>query len=59
MSRVLVKVGQKVSAGTVVGKSGNTGRSTGPHLHYEVRQSSKALNPMTYIRAGQNLQKYL
>jgi len=59
MSRILVKTGQKVAVGTIVGKSGNTGRSTGPHLHYEVRQNTKAINPMTYIRAGQNLQKYL
>jgi murein DD-endopeptidase MepM/ murein hydrolase activator NlpD len=58
MSRILVKTGQKISAGAIVGKSGNTGRSTGPHLHYEVRQNDRAVNPMTYVRAGQSLRKY-
>ncbi|MCI5073920.1 M23 family metallopeptidase [Oricola sp.] len=59
LSRILVKSGQKVAAGTIIGKSGSTGRSTGPHLHYEVRENDKAVNPATYIRAGRRLSKYL
>ncbi|WP_313798795.1 M23 family metallopeptidase [Cytobacillus sp.] len=46
-----VKVGQNVSRGSLVGKSGNTGRSTGPHLHYEVTNSKGAvLDPSPFLR---------
>lgn len=44
----LVKEGQKLTAGTVVGKSGNTGRSTGPHLHYQLMRGNKVLDPIDY-----------
>lgn len=49
MSSVSVKVGQKVAQGTVVGKLGNTGRSTGPHLHFEIRINGKPVNPSGYV----------
>jgi len=52
MSRILVKAGDKVAAGDVVGKVGTTGRSTGPHLHYEVRRDGAPLNPLKFIKAG-------
>lgn len=47
--RTQVKSGQKVQAGAVVGLLGNTGRSTGPHLHYEVLKNNKKVNPENYF----------
>ena len=55
MSKISVKVGQRVSQGASIGKMGNTGKSTGTHLHYEIRRNGKAINPMKYIRAKQNV----
>jgi murein DD-endopeptidase MepM/ murein hydrolase activator NlpD len=55
LNKIRVKVGQRVSRGERIGDMGNTGRSTGPHLHYEVRIGSKAVNPMTYIKAARDV----
>lgn len=55
MSRIRVSKGQRVSRGERIGDMGNSGRSTGPHLHYEVRVGGKAVNPMTYIKAGRDV----
>ncbi|SDG95210.1 peptidoglycan DD-metalloendopeptidase family protein [Roseospirillum parvum] len=55
MSSIAVKVGQKLERGAVVGRLGNSGRSTGPHLHYEVRQDDQPVNPMKFIRAGKHV----
>ncbi|CAN7640774.1 peptidoglycan DD-metalloendopeptidase family protein [Rhizobium sp. LjRoot30] len=59
MSRILVSVGDKVKAGDVVGLAGSTGRSTGTHLHYEVRRNGQAVDPMSYLNAGRKLLAYL
>ncbi|MCM1449992.1 MAG: M23 family metallopeptidase [Clostridiales bacterium] len=48
LSQVLVKPGQHVKRGDLIGKVGNTGKSTGPHLHYEVRLKGVAQNPVNY-----------
>lgn len=55
MSKIRVKTGQRVSRGDQIGDMGNTGRSTGTHLHYEVRVGGKAVNPMIYIKAANNV----
>ena len=55
MSRIRVKKGQRVSRGERIGDMGSTGRSTGTHLHYEVRVGGKAVNPMIYIKAARNV----
>jgi murein DD-endopeptidase MepM/ murein hydrolase activator NlpD len=49
-SRLLVAVGDSVRAGQVVALSGSTGRSTGPHLHFEVRVGGRAVDPRTVVR---------
>nr|WP_209037650.1 M23 family metallopeptidase [Mameliella alba] len=55
MSKIRVKVGQRVSRGDRIGDMGNTGRSTGTHLHYEVRVGGKPVNPMIYIKAAKDV----
>ncbi|MGB5871909.1 MAG: peptidoglycan DD-metalloendopeptidase family protein, partial [Albidovulum sp.] len=55
MSAIKVTVGQKISRGDRIGDMGNTGRSTGTHLHYEVRIDGKAVNPMSFIKAATNV----
>jgi len=52
MSRISVKVGDTIHIGQIVGEVGSTGRSTGPHLHYETRIDGEAVDPQRFLRAG-------
>ncbi len=51
-SEIKVKTGDKVKAGEVIGKVGSTGRSTSPHLHYEVQKDGRYLNPLKFLSAS-------
>src|SRR3954451_2111487 len=52
LSRIIVTVGDTVASGEVVGLSGNSGRSTAPHLHFEIRQHGVSLDPLTMVKEG-------
>ncbi len=52
LERPLVAEGDRVAAGQQIGLSGSTGRSTGPHLHFEIRENGKVLNPLSILTKG-------
>ncbi|HEY7243336.1 MAG TPA: M23 family metallopeptidase [Xanthobacteraceae bacterium] len=55
LSAINVQVGQRIKAGHIVGRLGSTGRSTGPHLHYETRVKGEAVDPYKFLRAETKL----
>ena len=55
LSSIDVRVGQSAKSGQILGKLGSTGRSTGPHLHYETRLKGEAVDPQKFLRAGTRL----
>jgi murein DD-endopeptidase MepM/ murein hydrolase activator NlpD len=55
LSQIGVKVGDQIKIGQVIGEVGSTGRSTGPHLHYETRIDGEAVDPQKFLRAGVRL----
>ncbi|MER9746725.1 M23 family metallopeptidase [Mesorhizobium sp. M0140] len=59
LSEIDVTVGEKLDAGAVIGKTGSSGRSTGPHLHYEVRHNGEAIDPLRFLTVGKKVAQYL
>lgn len=59
LSTILVNAGDKITTGEAIARSGSTGRSTGPHLHYEVRLNGEAVDPMRFLTAGIKLSHYI
>lgn len=59
LSEILVNKGDVIREGEIIALSGSTGRSTGPHLHYEVRRNGHAVDPMRFLNAGLKLSTYI
>ncbi|MFI3287637.1 MAG: M23 family metallopeptidase [Rikenellaceae bacterium] len=59
LSKIEVTVGQEVKRGEKIGELGNTGRSTGPHLHYEVLHRGKPVNPVSYFSRDMDSEEYM
>ncbi len=53
LSRISVEAGQRVKRGDQIGNVGSTGRSTGPHVHYEIRENDQAVDPLRYVTQTQ------
>ncbi len=55
MSKIRAREGQKVETGDIVGEVGSSGRSTGPHLHYEVRRNGDPVDPLRFLKVGRKI----
>ncbi|MCO5147913.1 MAG: M23 family metallopeptidase [Aquamicrobium sp.] len=55
MSKIRAREGQKVETGDIVGEVGSSGRSTGPHLHYEVRRNGNPVDPLRFLKVGRKI----
>lgn len=53
LAKITVEPGQRIRRGDQIGHAGSTGRSTGPHVHYEIRQNDQPINPMSYVEQPQ------
>lgn len=51
LSEIIIKLGERVQRGSVIGKVGSTGRSTGPHLHFEIRKNNQSIDPIFFIES--------
>ena len=58
LSEVLVRPGDRVRRGQLIARTGNTGRSTGPHLHYEVMYMGQVVNPINYFNKDMTAEEY-
>ena len=58
LSRILVRPGEKVTRGQLIGRVGSTGGSTGPHLHYEVIYMGRNVNPINYFNKNMSSEEY-
>ena len=59
LNQIDVEVGQDIEKGQVIGQVGSSGRSTGPHLHYEVRHNAAARNPAPFLKVGKTIEQLL
>jgi murein DD-endopeptidase MepM/ murein hydrolase activator NlpD len=59
LSKISVAEGERVKSGAIVGAVGSSGRSTGPHLHYEIRRKGEATDPLRFIKAGRTIAKLM
>jgi|SRR5699024_5602900 len=58
MNKINVRKGQKVTRGHVIGEVGNSGLSTGPHVHYEIRKNGETVNPINYFHGDLSAEEY-
>jgi len=55
LARITVKLGDYIGENHVIGKMGNTGRSAGAHLHYEIRINNKSIDPVRFMTVGREI----